>query len=210
MIAIRAYGMTPTDLERNARLAIPIEFLSYVITLAFMVFLVRSRNLPFWRTVGWRWPGGIVRYLIAGFLLAVAIGFLSSLLPIPKQLPIEKYFADRVTAWMISIFGVTVAPLMEELFFRGFLYPALARPLGMGWSIVITSLGFALIHSPQLATAWVPLMLILIVGVVLTWLRAKTRSIVPGLVVHAVYNFTLFFVFFQQTDHFHNFDKIGG
>ncbi|MGZ5522547.1 MAG: CPBP family intramembrane glutamic endopeptidase, partial [Chthoniobacterales bacterium] len=123
---------------------------------------------------------------------------------------IEKYFGDTTGAWIISIFGVTLAPLMEELFFRGFLYPALARRLGVYASILITSIAFALIHSPQLATAWAPLLLIMVVGVVITALRAYTRSIIPGFIVHVGYNLTLFIIFFQQTGHFHNFDKIGG
>lgn len=210
MIAIGVYHLTPAAIERNAKIAVPIELAAYLVTLAFMVFLVRSRELPFWRTVGWHWTGRIVRYALIGFALALSIGFLSDHLPIPKQLPIEKYFADTVAAWMIAIFGVTVAPLMEELFFRGFLYPALARPLGMIWSILMTSIAFALIHSPQLATAWVPLLLILIVGIVLTSLRALTKSVLPGFIVHVAYNFTLFFAFYQQTSGFHNFDKLGG
>jgi membrane protease YdiL (CAAX protease family) len=210
LVAIRVYHLTPADLERNAKLAVPVELVAYFVTLAFMIFLVRSRKLPFWHTVGWRWTGRILPYLALGFLLAFTIGFLSDHLPIPRQLPIEQYFADTAAAWMIAIFGVTIAPLMEELFFRGFLYPAIARPLGMYWSILITSAAFALIHSPQLATAWVPLLLILIVGIVLTILRARTRSVVPGFIVHVAYNFTLFAVFYQQTNHFHNFGKVGG
>ena len=210
LIAMRVYHLAPAAIERNARLAIPIELFAYVVTLAFMALLVRSRRLPFWRTVGWRWTGHIFRYALVGFGLALVIGFLSDHLPIPKQLPIEKYFADTTAAWMIAIFGITLAPLMEELFFRGFLYPALARSLGMYWAILITSVAFALIHSPQLATAWVPLLLILVIGIVLTTLRARTKSLLPGFIVHVAYNFTLFLAFFQQTHGFHNFDKSAG
>lgn len=209
LIAKRFYHVPFADLARNPKLAVPVEFFAYVITLAFMSVIVRSRHLPFWKSVGWKWIRGPLKYPIVGVLLAFAVGLATSLLPIPKELPIEKYFADTLGTWMLAVFGVTVAPLMEELFFRGLLYPALARPLGIRWSVVITSLLFALIHSSQLADAWAPLLLLFLVGLVLTTARVRTGSIIPGLLIHSAYNFTLFVELFIQTDHFHNFDKLG-
>jgi len=209
-LAVKKFHVPLAGLERNPKLAIPAEFLGYLVTLAFMIAVLRSRGLPFWRTIRLRWTGQFFRYVIYGFLLAFAVGFASELLPIPKQLPIDKYFTDTLGAWMLAIFGVTVAPLMEELFFRGFLYPALARPLGIGWSIAITSFAFALVHSSQLASAWAPLLLLFGVGLVLTMLRVRTGSVLPGLFVHSAYNLTLFIQMFFATDHFHNFDKLGG
>lgn len=209
-IAMRVFKLPMQGLERNPKLAVPAEFLAYVVTFAFMVAIVRSRGLHFWRTIRWRRTSGILGYALLGFLLSIAVGLATSLLPIPKQLPIEQYFADTLGTWLLAIFGVTIAPLMEELFFRGFLYPALARPLGITWSIVITSLLFALIHSAQLANAWAPLLLLFIVGVVLTSVRVRTGSVVPGFFLHAAYNFTLFAELFFQTGHFRHFDKLGG
>ena len=209
-LAVKKFHVPLAGLERNPKLAIPAEFFGYVLTLAFMVAILRSRGLPFWRTVRWRWTGRSIRYLASGFLLALAVGFASALLPIPKQLPIEKYFTDTVGAWLLAIFGVTVAPLMEELFFRGFLYPALVRPLGVGWSVALTSFAFALVHSSQLASAWAPLLLLFGVGLVLTATRVKTGSVLPGFFLHAAYNLTLFVQLFLDTEHFRNFEKLGG
>jgi hypothetical protein len=205
------YFQTPLQaFEHNPRMVLPAELAGYLVTLAFMAALVRSRGLPFWRTVSWRWTSGIPGYVLLGFLLSVFVALATSVLPIPKSLPIEKYFADTIGVWMLAIFGVTVAPLMEELFFRGFLYPALARPLGSGWSVVITALGFALLHSPQLGGAWAPLLLLYIVGVVLTFVRVRTGSVVPGFFLHAAYNLTIFTEMYFQTAHFHNFSGLGG
>jgi hypothetical protein len=199
-----------TAFEHNPRLQLPAELAGYLVTLAFMAALVRSRGLPFWRTVRWRWTSGIPGYVVLGFLLSIFVAFANSVLPIPKSLPIEKYFADTLGVWMLAIFGVTVAPLMEEMFFRGFLYPVLARPLGSGWSVMITALGFALLHSPQLGGAWAPLLLLYVVGIVLTFVRVRTGSVVPGFFLHAAYNLTIFTEMYFQTAHFHNFDKLGG
>lgn len=209
LVAKRVYHVPFADLARNPKLAVPVEFFAYVVTLVFMAAIIRSRRLPFWKTVGWKWTRGSWKYPMVGILLAFAVGLATSLLPIPKELPIEKYFADTLGTWMLAIFGVTVAPLMEELFFRGFLYPALARPLGIRWSVIITSASFALIHSSQLAEAWAPLLLLFMVGLILTTARVRTGSIIPGLLIHSAYNFTWFAELFIQTGHFHNFDKLG-
>jgi len=209
ILARHFYHVPMSDLARNPKLAVPVEFFAYVITLMFMAMIVRSRHLPFWRTVGWKPVSGALKYPIMGILLAFGVGLATSLLPIPKELPIEKYFADNLGTWLLAIFGVTVAPLMEELFFRGFLYPALARPLGVNWSVVITAALFALVHASQLADAWAPLLLLFLVGSILTVARVRTNSVIPGLLIHSAYNFTLFAELFFQTGHFHNFDKLG-
>jgi uncharacterized protein len=55
------------------------------------------------------------------------VQLLSNFLPIPKELPIDKFFTHPLGVWLIAIFGVTVAPAFEELAFRGFLLPSLAN-----------------------------------------------------------------------------------
>ena len=209
LLAERIYHLSAEGLARNPKLLVPAEFFAYVVTLSFMAAIVRSRGLPFWKTVSWKPVKGALMYPILGVLLAFAVGLATLVLPIPKELPIEKSFADTLGTWLLAIFGVTVAPLMEELFFRGFLYPALARPLGIRWSVAITSMLFALIHSSQLADAWAPLLLLFLVGLILTTARVRTGSVFPGFLIHSAYNFTLFTELFFQTGHFHNFDKIG-
>ena len=210
LVATHVYHVPLVGLERNAKVAVPAEFLAYVVTFGFMVAVVRSRGLPFWCTVRWQWTTSALAYMALGFMLSIAVGLATAVLPIPKELPIEKYFADTTGTWMLAIFGITVAPMMEELFFRGFLYPALARPLGIMASILITSALFALIHSSQLAAAWAPLLLLFLVGLVLTLVRVRTNSVVPGFLLHAAYNFTLFAELFFQTGHFRYFNKLGG
>jgi membrane protease YdiL (CAAX protease family) len=73
------------------------------------------------------------------------------------------------------------------LFFRGFLYPVLARRLGVSAGVLLTALPFALIHTPEYK-AWGPVLIIFIVGMVLTLVRAKMKSVAAGFIVHSVYN----------------------
>lgn len=203
------HGTKLTDLAREPRLIIPVQIAAYLIVLGCMVLIVRRRRVAsFWRAIQWNWPGTSgAAYFFAGIGLALAIEFLSTLLPIPKQLPIEKYFKDASGTYFMVIFGVTIAPLMEELFFRGFLYPVLARRAGVGAGIVVTAFLFALIHQSQLGRAWAPVFLLFVVGVVLTWVRAKTDSVASSFLIHVAYNFTLFALLWVQTDHFQHMER---
>ena len=65
-----------------------------------------------------------------GIVLAFAVEGLAHFLPIPKSLPMDKFFNDATSAYLMAFFGILVAPVLEELFFRGMLYPTLRRGLG--------------------------------------------------------------------------------
>ena len=76
-------------------------------------------------------------------------------------------------------------------------------------SILLTSIGFALMHSAQLSHAWGPLLLIGMVSVVLCIVRLVSDSVAAGAVVHAAYNFTLFAAMLVQTGGFRHLEKLG-
>lgn len=218
-IALRgASNISPADLARNARVVIPAQFAAYLVVLAFMYYLVSSkRSHPDERAavdpltaIRWNWPGASwFGWMALGVALALLVQSASVLLPVPKSLPIDRYFRDTVGAYMMAVFGLTFAPLVEELFFRGFLYPAVARRWGMLSGIVVTSALFAFIHASQLAHAWAPLLLLFFVGVVLTVMRARTGSVATTFLIHVGYNATLFGMLYVASDHFRHFEKLG-
>ncbi|HXZ26914.1 MAG TPA: CPBP family intramembrane glutamic endopeptidase [Terriglobales bacterium] len=211
-VAAHLYGrsVTPAELSRDPRVLVPAQALSYVALLLFMAVLVRLRyRARFFQTIRWRWPAGAdcLKFVAGGILLAGVIQALSYLFPMPPSLPIDKYFRDATSAWLLAGFGILVAPLVEELFYRGFLYPVLARPLGTFGAVVLTSIPFALMHASQLASAWAPLLMLFLVSVALTLTRAKTGSVAASVLVHMAYNFTLFTMLFFATDHFQHLEK---
>lgn len=117
--------------EPGTLMIVPAMALSYLLVMSFMYMrLARVRQVQFWQAVSWRWPSGRswLGFLIAGGVTAVTLGVLASkLLPMPKSLPMDRYFGDQMSAYLMVFFGVAVAPLAEELLFRGFLYPVLDR-----------------------------------------------------------------------------------
>ena len=188
------------------------QSLAYLLILGYMYFLVtRERRRPdFLAAIHWNWPARSVlaACLLGGAVLSVALQILAHFLPIPKELPIDSFFQTSAEAWALSILSVTLAPLMEELFFRGFLYPVLARSLGLPVAVFLTALGFAALHGMQLMFSWGPVLVIFLVGVVLTLVRAQTNSVSSGVLVHMAYNGTITAAMFAATDGFRHLEKL--
>ena len=186
------------------------QSLAYLLILAYMYVLVtRERRRPdFLAAIHWNWPSNIAAYVLAGFVLSLALQVLAHFLPIPKELPIDSFFRTPAEAWALSVLSVTLAPLMEELFFRGFLYPVLARRLGLPIAVFVTALGFALLHGAQLMFSWGPVLVIFLVGIVLTIVRAKTNSVAAGVLIHMAYNGTITVAMFAATNGFRHLEKL--
>jgi ABC-2 type transport system permease protein/sodium transport system permease protein len=126
-----------------------------------------------------------------------------SLWPLAHELVIASGLADsellnkvrqraaemRLISPLLLVASVALAPaICEEWFFRGYLLGAI-RQRTSGWSaILLTALMFALFHvfsSVVLAVRFLPS---LSLGIVLGWVCWRTRSVLPGIVLHAVHN----------------------
>lgn len=186
------------------------QLFSYLLVLGFMVSVIKRRpGTQFWREVQWKWPASWSTFLMGGVVMSVGLQGLAHLLPMPKELPIDRFFQTSQEAWFLSIFGMTLAPLLEELFFRGFLYPVLVRRLGVGLAVILTAASFGLIHAPQLGKAWGPVLVVFLVGLILTLTRAVTKSVAPGFLMHVAYNGTISVLIFIGTDGFRHLEKLG-
>lgn len=86
---------------------------------------------------------------------------------------------------------IIIAPISEEITFRGFLFGGLKKKLGWIGAAVISSLVFALVHG-QLNVAIDTFLL----GLVLAWLYRKTKSIWPSIALHAIKNSIAFYLLF--------------
>ena len=196
-------------ISHNAWFVLPMELAIYLLLIGSMAYLVWVRHrTSLGRAIRWNFPNsGRVLYALVG---GAGLAFCSDLVQItfsrwiPKSLPITEYFQDRSSALLLAGFGVLVAPLVEELFFRGFLYPALARWTSPIPSVIVTAAAFASIHGGQLAYSLIPLLTIFGVGIALTVVRAVTKSVATSVLVHMAYNFTLFLQFYIGTHGFRN------
>lgn len=170
--------------------------------------LVAREGALSWREMGWPTSPDGLRRALGPFAYGVALtipvlvvtvvvaGLLATALGVspPPILPLP----DTVADWALDIVvAVILAPLGEELFFRGFAQSAWARDLGWRSAVVRTAIFFSLVHaisiggadlSEALRLALVAAVARLPVALGLGWAFARTGAIAAPLGLHAAFN----------------------
>lgn len=96
-----------------------------------------------------------------------------------------RWFGDGPSGFFLAVLvAVIVAPMVEEAFFRGFIYGALRERVGVSGAIVASALIFALYH----ANLWL-IIPVMFLGMALAWLFETQESLGPPILFHALYNF---------------------
>ncbi|HEY3930277.1 MAG TPA: type II CAAX endopeptidase family protein [Candidatus Koribacter sp.] len=193
-----------SDIAHTQVVGLIAQTAAYVIMFFYIARLLRQRSGET-ATVAIQWNsrlGTVVMGIVGGLVMATIVQLVALVLPIPKSLPIDAMFQTPLLAYVTSIFGVLVAPLFEEIYFRGLMFPSLREGLGEIAAIAITGAAFALLHAAQLGFSWVALLPLLIVGLILTWVRAQLKSVAASWVMHVTYNATIVVAFWVTTGHF--------
>lgn len=145
---------------------------------------------PSWGDIGLAPLGFIVYFIASGILVYLAsqiIGFDMSQVQntgFTRLSQVYEYGLAFVTL-------IVVAPLAEEILFRGFLYGKLRRHLPVWVSILVTSLLFGVVHGQ-----WNVGVDVFALSVVLCVLRETTGSIWAGVLLHMLKNSVAFFIVF--------------
>lgn len=141
-------------------------------------------------TLGLRRPESWAR--AAGWILAAlaAIWVLGAILNIflkageEQGLVPDGWDSSRAAPFVANFVVVAVvAPFVEELTYRGLGYAAVRDSYGTAAAIVVTAIAFGLAHGLLVA-----LPVLSIFGAILAWLRFKTESIYPTIILHGVFN----------------------
>ena len=194
---------------RNVTFLLPVQTAWWLVVFWLVRKIVRARDpRPFWVAIRWIRPARpFTYYLSGGVLLALSVAGLAALLPTPQRhLPIEELFKDPISGFLLAGFGVLIAPVVEELLFRGFFFPVIARVHGTAAGVGGTALLFAAVHAQQYGGAWQNLLLLGYVGVVFGLVRAVSGSVAPCVLLHAGYNLTLFASLYAGSKGFHQFN----
>jgi len=176
------------------------QILAYGVSFAALKLMFRAEyGEPLLASLHWL-PAGIdpAKLVFIGLGQAFTIAVLSAFMNIPQmETPMSRLLADRPTAIVIAVLGVTIAPLAEELAFRGLLQPLMVRTIGVIPGILVTSLLFGAMHLAQYG-AWQSVVLITLAGAGFGAMRHVTGSTRASAIMHAGYNSTLFILFFTQ------------
>lgn len=181
-------------------LAIGTMVIWYALLILFLYLTLSVfRGTPFWRSVGWQklggreshWPTNPWLYLAAGCGLSIVVFIATAKIQAPEDVPIQELFKYKNTAMLFMAMAVLVAPLVEETVFRGYLYPLFARSFGVAAGIIITGILFGLMHGAQLGWTWGLVSVLVAVGIIFTFVRARTGTVFASFLLHLGYNSTI-------------------
>lgn len=186
------------SVQYNAFFAVPVQLTYSALVLLLLYALVRGRRgLPFWSSLALAplRPAHVAAALAAGGLLSLIIQAANLLLPPPEPLAIDRLFSSRAAAWLVIAAGVLVAPFVEELIFRGYIYTLLEQRWGMTSAVLASGLLFGAIHFHQLYPGYFQMVLISVVGLVFSLARARAGTVLASILLHFTYNATLSLLF---------------
>jgi len=178
------------------------EFVSLYATLAKISFLLifflfiyidiaKHHRLSFIRALKFEKPEKFS--LVYTLPLAALIWFISS--NITAHLTTEPKLIETLTTipsvLIYVVLSVSIVPIVEEIFWRGFTYPVFEKKFGKVTAIIAISLLFTIYHAESFWGSWLMVIPFFIGGIILTLLRAFTKSILPCILTHWVYNLIL-------------------
>ena len=168
---------------------------AHIFTFLIIWFLVTNRGRrPFLQTLGLTWPENSVQWLTVLLAIVLALFLLGLGVVITKlfggsQTQLDQIINSSLRARFATAFLAAVTgPFIEEVIYRGVLYPALQRAIGMGWAVAVVSALFGGVHLLQYFNNLGVILVIVILSVSLTLVRARTGSLLPSFVIHTVFN----------------------
>lgn len=161
-----------------------IEFL-YLVPVA----VILSKRQASWEMLGFR-PfdkqtlGMGCGLLVVAYTIIIVHNMIMSLAGfIPQGEAIFQFFGKLENPFAFIFVGIVLAPMIEEIFFRGFLFNGFRQRFGWNKAALLSSLFFSLAHM-----GLVTLIPTFILGYLLAYLFHKSNSLWPGVILHCLVN----------------------
>ncbi len=115
------------------------------------------------------------------------MNFMLTILPIPQDLLGDLTSGvSKLTAypfWQAILANALLIPIMEEVLFRGYIFSRLEKAMPSIVAALISSVVFGICHGGLVWAIWAFLL-----GMFICVVRIKSRSIVPGIIIHIIMN----------------------
>lgn len=170
-----------------------LEVLAGVIVIGWYLWKYRA-NLG---VVGWRKfdVGKTIAYFVGFFVIflvgvQIVLTLVSLLVPgfNENQAQTNGIVSTAHQQPLLAILAVVVlAPMLEETLFRGFIFPALSKKMGLIWGAIVSSALFGIAHLQANVSIYT-----FVLALVLCYLYVKLRSTVPGMFLHMLNNYIAF------------------
>ena len=178
----------PTTLLLNVLGVIPAHILTLI--LAWLI-VTKFRKFSFRETLGWRWNGfnfWNCLIILGGFYILAAVA--GHFYPEQENDLLRILKSSRTAVYVVAFMATFTAPLVEEVVYRGILYSAFQRTIGVPLSVLLVTFLFALVHVPQYYPSYSTIFLICLLSLVLTLVRVRTGNLLPCVALHTVFNGT--------------------
>jgi uncharacterized protein len=235
-LLIALHTLTPTVVMQHPFAALMSQIIAYAITFAIAIPVFRVLwNRSFLDGISWTWRAARLHWwqlILLGCVLSVIGQLLEHLVKTPVSSDLAKLFEMKSTAWLAVFFGTCVAPVSEEIAFRGFLLPAFATaydwlalertPAGRDrwqrstdhtrgallFGALVSSVPFVALHGSQLHWAKGPLLILFAMSLIFSAVRIKTRSVAASTLVHFAYDGLIMIEIIVLTHGFHHLTKL--
>lgn len=179
-------------------IAVPTAFIAeYIFFIGIMIFaVIICKKLLYWPLINsesYRKTFKSFFKLILLFIpIRFAIGLIVLIIGALSNKTIEETQFMRFVAlgpnnWTVIIFlftGFTIWPVVEEFFFRGFLYSALKTRISLGFAVIVQAVIFSLYHHYDLLGS----ITVFLIGVVLALIYEKSKNLLAPIFMHVIWN----------------------
>ena len=159
-----------------------------------MIYILPIVLIFVWRRIHWKHLGfGKFTWNVMGMGCGLLVGgyaiiiMHNSILYVfdisPQGDQISKIFDQLDSAFWFFITGAVIAPIVEEIFFRGFLFQGFRQKYGWMPAIFLSSAIFGAAHLDP-----VSLIPTFVLGCVLAYIYHRSNSVWPGILFHAAIN----------------------
>lgn len=165
----------------------------YIATFEF-ILLIPVAIIFLWRKVSWM-ELGFKKFsrntlalgcglLIVVYVLVIINNLIMVALGVVTQADVISDILSEINApYLFAFITAIIAPVTEEMFFRGFLFKGLREKYGWVNALMFSSTIFALFHG-QVATL-IPTFLL---GALFAYMYQRTESVLPGMILHFTVN----------------------
>lgn len=187
----------PTAVVLQLSSIIPAHLLTLLLS---WLVITRIRKYGFFKTLGFE-MGGYKWWHIALILLGIfgAVIVVGSIFPEQDNDIIKMLRSSRYAVYLITILATFTAPIVEEVVYRGILFPAFQRSRGTAAAVGIVTIMFAGVHFLQYWGSPGTIILITFLSLVLTLVRSTSRNLLPCIILHFLFNGAQSILILQQS-----------
>lgn len=177
----------PVSIVLQVIAIIPAHILTLLV--AWLV-ITRSRKYSFRKMLGWK-SGGIVMWLS---YVPILIGFFVVAYVVNIYIPeqdndlLRMLRSSRSAVYIVAFVATFTAPVVEEVIYRGVLYSAFQRRIGVPAAFVLVTFLFSIIHWPQYWPSYSTILLLTLLSLTLTTIRVATNNLLPCIILHTIFN----------------------